>query len=119
MADTERRKHPRFSIGAPVSFSGHTVKGSGQALELSMGGCRIGSEHSPQDGDYLELTLTFPGSGEPLMIDSAVVRWVKGRVFGLEFLYMSTEATDRLNRLIQRLRRQMADKDPTGPAGRP
>lgn len=103
----ERRKHPRFSVTLPASFSGHTVKGTGQALDLSMAGCRIESDRCPKNSDYLEVILRLPDPEPPLTIESAVVRWTRDRVFGLEFLYLSSEATTRLGRLIESLWRQL------------
>ena len=112
----EKRKHPRFNIGLPVSFFGHTLTGSGQAQNLSMEGCRIEVDQCPENGDYLELTIGLPDPDPPLRIKSAVVRWVRDRVFGLEFLYMSTEATNRLDRLIKNLNEQLASGDLAEPA---
>ncbi len=115
----DRRKHPRFNIGLPLSFSGHTLTGSAHAVDLSMSGCKVESDRVPQNGDFLEVTLSPPDSDSPLKIDSAVVRWVRGRAFGLEFVYMSDEATSGLDRLIQNLRKQPAKKDLDHPPPRP
>lgn len=80
-----------------------------------MEGCRVESDAVPKVGDYLELSLRFPEPEPPLRIDSAVVRWVRGRLFGVEFLYMPTESLKRLPRLIEGLRKQPPADAPTEP----
>ncbi len=83
-----------------------------------MSGCKVESDVVPQSGDFLEVTLSPPDPHSPLKIDSAVVRWVRGQAFGLEFVYMSDEATSGLDRLIQTVRKQPVKKEADRPPAR-
>lgn len=99
----ERRKHPRFGLHFPVSFFGPRVNGTGLALNVSEEGCLIESDQCPLEGDYVEISLDLPDADEPLRIESAAVRWVTGRTFGLQFLFMSTAVLDRLHDFVSNL----------------
>ncbi len=96
----ERRKHPRFELQFSVSFSGTGVNGAGLAVNLSEEGCLIESDRCPKEGDYVELSLNLPDRDAPLRIESSAVRWITGRTFGVQFLYMSTAVHDRLHGFI-------------------
>ncbi len=104
----ERRNHPRFSAGFPVSFSGEAISGEGSALNLSKDGCLIVSDNELLEGDYLQLRVHLSGTLSPVDIEVAAVRWVAGQVFGVQFLHMQSEQHDRLNAMIDSLQRQPA-----------
>lgn len=112
----DRRKHPRFDLQFPVSFSGSGVNGTGFALNISEEGCLIASDQCPKDGHYLEICLNLPDREAPLKIDSAAVRWVSGRTFGLHFLYMATATHDRLHEFIANLRSGQVVAETPAPA---
>ncbi len=108
----ERRKHPRFGLHFPVSFFGPQVNGTGLALNVSEEGCLIESDQCPLEGDYVEISLNLPDEDVPLNIDSAAVRWVTGRTFGLQFLFMSTAVLDRLHNFVGSLSTAQIEPEP-------
>jgi hypothetical protein len=48
----------------------------------------------------LELRIYIPDLDWPLMVDGAVVQWVKGHTFGLRFLRLRQTEGDRLAEVI-------------------
>lgn len=93
----DRRKHPRYDIRLPISFSGPHSSGEGQIVNLSSQGCCVESEVLPAAGSYLDLRVHIPGLDQPLVIQSAAVRWASGREFGIHFLYLTQEMHARLD----------------------
>jgi hypothetical protein len=67
----------------------------GQVLDLSVPGCLIDSPVSPKKGDSLTLCLDLPQVGALFCVARAVVRWVQGSRFGVEFIEM--DQTERLH----------------------
>ncbi len=103
--EMERRKRPRFGTQFHVGFSTEHLAGEGLVLNLSKEGCLVESDTSPKEGEYLNLQISLPDQDRPMEIESAALRWVAGRAFGVEFLYMKQEAHDRLEKFIETLKR--------------
>ncbi|HET9962138.1 MAG TPA: PilZ domain-containing protein [Nitrospiraceae bacterium] len=82
-----KRKHERVRVQFRTHFSmkGKMIAGDGELSDLSPGGCRVKSAASVEAGAELELCI-FPGDeSNPILIDAAVIRWVKPNEFGLSF----------------------------------
>lgn len=92
----ERRQSPRYEFQTRVSFSAERVRGEGKVHNLSAEGCLIESDTKVSEGAYLALSLILTEGQPPLDIELAAVRWVKGRAFGVQFMFMSPEADQRL-----------------------
>ncbi len=103
---SERRKHPRFGVNFPVTFTGETVNGEGSALNVSCDGCLIESDAKVEQGAYLEIRIHVPQKLMPLEVELAAVRWVSGRVFGVEFRYMQPAQYEGLEKFIATLASQ-------------
>lgn len=89
-----------FAPFAPtLNFNGD-VEGEGVVLDLSPGGCKIGSEAGVKVGDAMSLIILLPGATCPTAVDLALVRWGKGPYFGVEFVSMGTAEQDRLRQFI-------------------
>jgi hypothetical protein len=78
----------------------------GTVVELSLFGCRISSITPINTGMVFTLRIEVPGCEEPIQIEHAEVRWVKGIEFGLSFYSFTTNAYEFLTEVIQRLRLQ-------------
>jgi hypothetical protein len=76
---------------------------NGTVLDLSLFGCRIRSTTPVNPGRVLTLRIEVPGCTEPIEIERADVRWVRGREFGLSFLAFTTKAYECLIEVIQQL----------------
>jgi hypothetical protein len=97
------RKHPRFAVQLPVSFSTEEVDADGTVYNLSLGGCRVESDHPMQGGEYVALRLRVSYDESPISIQVAVVRWSVGGEFGLEFLVIAEEEKERLRVVLANL----------------
>jgi hypothetical protein len=51
----------------------------------------------------LALQIFVPGDPEPLLIDRATVKWVKGSDFGVDFDASESEVTERITKIISTL----------------
>ena len=82
----DRRKHTRYELSVPVqlSMTDHpTIQGL--TIEISEGGFGATISASLAVGHRILVTPI----GNNAM--SAVVRWIRGRVYGFEFLELSSE----------------------------
>ena len=104
----DRRNAPRYrvkfhsSIGS-IATDPKKVQGEGFATDLSTGGCKIESQTPVLVGNHLELQISVLDLGYPISIGGAVVRWVREREFGVEFITVSPGGQASLRQLIQRL----------------
>jgi PilZ domain len=96
---TNRRQHERHAVSFPVDFLGGAI-GSGQASDLSVLGCAVGSELPVPLKAYLKLQLDLPDGDSPLEIELAVVRWSFGGSFGVEFIAFGEAQKSRLKRFL-------------------
>lgn len=99
----EGRKHTRFAVQLPVSFSGDQFSGEGTILNVSAEGCAITSDTVPGAGVYLQLTMYLREREEPIQIDLAAVRWVSALRFGVEFIKIRSEERERLKNFVKAL----------------
>lgn len=97
----EKRKHLRFAVRLPISFSGSGVREEGIVSSLSEAGCAGESKASLHRGACVKLRILMPDHFSPMAVDLARVRWVLGRRFGLEFLRMRPEERVRLGRIVK------------------
>jgi PilZ domain len=99
---TDRRTEPRFPVQfrTVLSVSGTTIEGRGTILDLSLKGCRVEAPLDIQPSILLELRIYIPDLDWPLMVDGAVVQWVKGQTFGLRFLRLRKSEEERLAEVI-------------------
>lgn len=100
----ELRKFPRFRVQFRSTFTGRQIEGEGKATDLSQGGCRIESDISITASTTLELRLYVPGLDWPLRVEQAVVKWARGREFGLEFVRILPDEEKTLHRVVKDLK---------------
>ena len=99
----EGRKHTRFAVQLPVSFSGDQLSNEGTILNVSAEGCAITSDTVPGDGVYLQLAMQLREPEEPVQVDLAAVRWVSAKRFGVEFIKIRVEEGARLKKFVKAL----------------
>jgi hypothetical protein len=100
------RMSERFPVRVEVSFfTDHSdTERKGTIADLSKGGCRVESAAQPKAGDELRLSILTPDYAWAMKVDRAIVRWVKGRHFGVEFVSMHSSQRDRLTRFIMKVK---------------
>ena len=100
----EQRKNRRFHVQFRSSFSSIAmVGGEGSVVDLSIGGCRIESPTDVQPGASLEVRIAAIEHEPPIQIQQALVRWSRGRQFGLEFETMVPEEWARLQHTVKQI----------------
>lgn len=78
---SERRAHR-----GSVVLANSRQTGEGGVLDVSGNGCLVESLLRVTVGDSLQLRLLFPEVDLSLRVSEAVVRWVRGVQFGVEFM---------------------------------
>ena len=71
-------------------------------LDLSTNGCQATSLTEVQVGTTLRLSLFLHDQEWPVRIDEALVRWVKGANFGLEFTGIRSAQRERVRAIIMK-----------------
>ena len=99
----EGRKHTRFAVQLPVSFSGEQISDGGTILNVSAEGCAITSDTVAGVAVYLQMTMQLSEREEPVQVDLAAVRWVAATRFGVEFIKIRPEERERLKKFVKML----------------
>lgn len=102
------RAHYRLAVTYPVMFSDAATIGEGNVTNLSVFGCTIECADAVPEKTNLLVRLILPDQQESLPIESAEVRWVKGKQVGLQFNKLERTANLRLHgfvwdRMLERL----------------
>lgn len=97
----EGRKHTRFAVQLPVSFSGDQLSERGTILNVSAEGCAITSDTVAGAAVYLQLTMQLREREEPVQVDLAAVRWVSATRFGVEFIRIRPDEGERLKQFVK------------------
>ncbi len=97
----EGRKHTRFAVQLPVSFSGDQLSNEGTILNVSTEGCAITSETVASVAVYLQLTMQLREREEPVQVELAAVRWSSATRFGVEFIKIRPEEWERLKKFVK------------------
>ena len=97
------RRGRRISLSCRLFFFGEDdFEGEATVLDLSTNGCQATSLTQVQVGMVLRLSLFLHDQQWPLRIDEALVRWVKGANFGLEFTGIRLAQRERVRAIIMK-----------------
>ena len=97
------RRGRRLRLSCRLFFFGEDdFEGEATILDLSTGGCQATSPSEVQVGTTLRLSLFLQDQEWPLRIDEALVRWVKGPMFGLEFTKIRPAQRERVRAIIMK-----------------
>jgi c-di-GMP-binding flagellar brake protein YcgR len=101
----DRRGAVRAPVQCPVSFlseeqfdDGSTKEG--RLLDLSKTGCRISSQHPPQQGSQITLILPLPDGMPPIRLVGTTVCHVRRNEFGAKFQPLTPEERRRVQAVI-------------------
>lgn len=102
-AKMAERRGRRLNLSCRLFFFGEDdFEGEATILDLSTGGCQATSLTEVQVGTTLRLSLFLQDQEWPVRIDEALVRWVKGTAFGLEFTEIRSAQRERIRALIMK-----------------
>ena len=96
------RRSRRVDLRCQLGFSSDEIEGEAHVTNISTGGCRAESDINVAEGLEFVLLLHLPGQN-PLKIERAAVRWVKGNAFGLSFLLFLPSERAKLQRYLDSL----------------
>jgi hypothetical protein len=114
MARFVMRKHQRLKELASVQYLGDEMAGEGITKDLSLSGSHITGNTGVSLGMALALKIFMPGNPEPLLIDRAIVKWVKWAEFGVDFDTPQPKVAERITTVISTLVKKHHDSSLTG-----
>ncbi|HJU09936.1 MAG TPA: PilZ domain-containing protein [Candidatus Binataceae bacterium] len=98
------RRGRRLAMSRRLFFFGDDeFEGEATVLDLSTNGCKAMSHTEVKVGMSLKLSLFLQDQQWPLRIDHAVVRWVEGPNFGLEFTGIRPAQRERLRSMLMKV----------------
>jgi CheY-like chemotaxis protein len=97
------RKARRVTIHCRLLFSAENLSwAEARVLDLSTSGCKAESLTPVSKGMELTVKLFLPDHKWELKLERAVVRWIEGKTFGLEFLSLRPAQRERIRLLLAR-----------------
>jgi hypothetical protein len=97
------RRGRRLTMSRRLFFFGdEEFEGEATILDVSTNGCKATSLTEVKVGISLKLSLFLQDQQWPLRIDQAVVRWVDGQCFGLEFVGIRPAQRERLRSMLMK-----------------
>ena len=84
----------------PVRYLWNKIAGEGIIKHLSLSGSYITGNRPVSVGMALALQIFVPWDPEPLWIERAIVKWVKGCDFGMDFDTLLPNVAERLTKII-------------------
>jgi hypothetical protein len=115
MAGFVMRKNQRLKKLVPVRYLGARLAGEGIISDLSLSGSYITGNVPVQVGMQLSLQIFVPGDQESLMIDRAIVKWVKKGEFGIDFGTPEPKVVEQIARVISALVKKQYGSSGNGP----
>lgn len=94
------RPFRRIPTWCVVHYLGGEFIGKGITTNLSQSGMRVQGDHTVTPGMQIAIRLTFAENGSSVQIERAVVRWVNGCDFGLEFVRIAPMASRQIAHVI-------------------
>lgn len=101
--DLRDRRGRRIAHSCRMFFFGDDeLEGEATVLDVSTNGCRAETSAELKVDMPLKLSLFLSDFKWPLRIDQAIVRWIDGKQFGLEFTSIRLAQRERLRNLIMK-----------------
>mgnify|MGYP001413790894 FL=1 len=96
------RLYQRFPVHCFVTYNAGPFQGQGTVWNFSLSGWKLSGDVPLQVGQTCSLTVNLPIE-EPIVVATAIVRWVRGQEFGLETLAIEKQTHSRVEHVIKRL----------------
>lgn len=97
------RKHYGFTTLVSVRYRGDGIAGEGIVEDLSLSGSHINGNAPVSVGKALALQIFVPGDSDPLLIEGATVKWVKGSDFRVQFDAPQPKEAERIKTVVATL----------------
>ncbi|MDZ4734261.1 MAG: PilZ domain-containing protein [Nitrospirota bacterium] len=99
-----KRSQERIALECSLTLANGKQVGEARILNLSKGGCLgVVDGTFPVNvkvGDGLQLRLSLSGTDQSICVSVAIVRWVEGPRFGVEFRTVDEKYRARLHQFI-------------------
>jgi hypothetical protein len=101
----DRRSTPRFRVEfrTLVNDKSGINDQVGAVLDVSLSGCQVRVPIMVYPKLVMELRIYAPDLDRPILVERAVVQWVKGDTFGLHFLVLEKAELMRLGWVVAKL----------------
>src|SRR5215210_971845 len=93
------RKEIRVPIQSRAVLASKAIN-EGRLVDVSKGGCAIEGAIAPKNGESVQLRFGIPDGGT-VHIPLAIVRWVSGAGFGIEFIRTKESEMQKLSSFIR------------------
>ncbi len=104
--EARERRGRRVPMSVRLFFFGpDDFEGEATLMDLSTHGCRATSGVGLEPGMVLKLSLFLEDHRWPLRVEEAIVRWVDGPQFGMEFVGIRLAQRERLRALLMKVKR--------------
>jgi PilZ domain-containing protein len=105
------RLYQRFPVHCSVTYHAGQFQGHGTVWNLSLSGWKLSGDVPLQVGQTCSLTVNLPNE-ESIVVAAAIVRWVRGREYGLETLSIEKQTHSRVEDVIKRLVQESGESIP-------
>src|SRR4051794_24919871 len=96
----ERRSKPRLSVSLDAVWNVDDERNSARVTDLSEGGCYLDTVGEVMSGEIVGFRVLLPDD-EWLYLEGEVKHHRHGFGFGVQFVELNDEQTDRLNQLLR------------------
>ena len=96
----ERRERPRLRVSLDAMWDSSTETHSARVTDLSEGGCFLDSVGEVRAGEIVGFRVLLPDD-DWLYLEGEVRHYTAGQGFGVKFVELNEEQTERLHRLLQ------------------
>ena len=96
----ECRSSERLALQCSIIVATGIQTGEGRVFNVSKGGCSVEAPILIKAGDYLQMRLFVPHTDMSMCVSVAVVQWVLGFRFGVEFIEVDEKHRARLNHFL-------------------
>ena len=96
----ERREYERVAVRAPLIVVSDRGRAQGEVMELSMEGCTATTLAPLAVGATVRVELHLVPGEQPVAVEAAVVRSVRGETAGLHFVRLRDEEKTRLRAVV-------------------
>lgn len=96
----ERREKPRLRVSLDAMWDSSTEAHSARVTDLSEGGCFLDSVGEVRPGEIVGFRVLLPDD-DWLYLEGEVKHFTAGRGFGVKFIELNEEQTERLRWLLR------------------
>ena len=97
----DRRSKPRLDVSLDAVWHGESGRQSARVTDLSEGGCYLDTVGEVMKGEIVAFRILLPDDDDWLYLEGEVKHHRPGRGFGVQFVDLNEEQTDKLLMLLR------------------